>query len=173
MISQKTSSYIISIFLTPTLFVLEEQRVKQLRGSLEDSVRLHVSSGPGMASWTHLTEVPQGVKRKFFTLRSSVAELGFRRSPLLGENGEHLWEQMLAWATQVSKNRVSTLKFPSQICLGMTKEKEGERNGPDPYGFLTGYLQLLQRTVSYHYKRSHDSPLGSKSWLALIDQKAT
>lgn len=60
---------------------------------------------------------------------------------------------MLAWATQASKNRISTLKFPSQICLGMTKERGRKKNGPDPYGSLTWYLQLLLRiTVSHHYK---------------------
>lgn len=89
-----------------------------------------------MTLWTHLTNVLQGVKAEFFTLSPEVVEVDLRHSPPPCENVEHLWGQMLAWATQASQDRISTLRFPSQICLGMTKE-EGENNGPDPYGIYT------------------------------------
>lgn len=85
-----------------------------------------------MALWTHLTKVSQGVKREFVTLSPSVVEVGFRHSPPPCENAEHLWGHVLAWAMQASKERISTLQIPSQICLGMTKEEEGGNDGPDP-----------------------------------------
>lgn len=95
-----------------------------------------------MTPWTHVTKALQGVKTEFFTLSPAVEEVGFRHSPPPCEDVEHLWGPMLAWATQASQDRISTLRFPSQICLGMTKEKGGN-DGPDPYGFLTWYVHLL------------------------------